>query len=430
METGNDGDDGESTPTNVKDPVHSASASNLQNAVWSGSLPVILTLAEESICASSPPRSIQRLIPRMSYLHVALREEVLGLSEHAPSSPKERILAEEPPSDDEKDGASSGENEVSVGKTVNETAGAGGSVDRDEMNEATFPLCWFEDEVSGTPLRWHLFIGVLYDSLTCKSKRLKRSSSTRALQSALPWRIKVHFTSYHDDLLPLDTSLIQSNKSNQQKEVTASGMDALLGRMFRNSLKSALFMQFGSSKVPLSINKNSHEQLWASILNSNHAMYQKVNENLQRGLMSPLVSQVNSSSRPMRAAIDSIDAPQFVPIRLLLNEEPARQRPVKPERIVETKSVTEILSLPDDHREAPHFITLGDVLVEWLPGYFAINVATKFAEAVSSDERQQAHILIQGIELTDKMLQTALIDLWKGLCHPDQYLYIVAATHT
>lgn len=122
METGNDGDDGESTPANVEDPVHSASASNLQNAVWGGSLPVILTLAEESICASSPPRSIQRLIPRMSYLHVALREEVLGLSEHAPSSPKEGVLAEEPPSDDEKDVASSGENEVSEGKTVNETA--------------------------------------------------------------------------------------------------------------------------------------------------------------------------------------------------------------------------------------------------------------------------------------------------------------------
>ena len=424
MEIGEIGDDGMSSSANAtaKDSGHSFT-SNLQNAVWSGSLPVILILAEESLCAS-PPRPIHRLIPRMSYLHVALREEVLRLSEYAPSYPRERILAEEPPSDDEKDSASSGEIEVSEDKAVDE-AGAG-SVDRNEMDDATFPLCWFEDEVSGTPLRWHLFIGILYDLMTCKARRLKRSSSTRALQSALPWRIRVHFTSYHDDLLPLDTSVIQSN-SNQQKEVTVDRVDELLGRMFRNSLKSSLFMQFGSSKVPLSINKNSHEQLWTSILNCNHAMYHEVNENLQRGLLSPLVSHVDSSSRPMRAASDSIDAPQLVPVRLLLNEEPARQRPVKHERIVETKSVTEILSLPDDHREAPPFITLGDVLVEWLPDYFAINAATKFAEAISSNAYD---ILIQGIELTDEMLQTALIDLWRGLCHPDQYLYIVAATNS
>ncbi|EJK75942.1 hypothetical protein THAOC_02320 [Thalassiosira oceanica] len=424
MEIGNDDGGVSASPTNDQDPTGHSFTYNLQHAVWSGSLPIILTLAEESLCAS-PPRSVHRLIPRHSYLHVALREEVLGLSEHAPLCPRERILAEEPPSDNERDGASS----VEIGSKAVSEAGAGSVVDRDEMNEATFPLCWFEDEVSGTPLRWHLFIGVLYDLMTCKSKRLKRTSSARALQSALPWRIKVHFTSYHDDLLPLDTSAIQPN-SNQQKKVTVKGTDELLGRMFRNSLKASLFMQFGSSKVPLSINKNSHEQLWASILDNNHVMYHEVNKNLQRGLMSPLVSQVDSSSRPMRAKSDSVVAPQLVPVRLLLNEEPARQRPVKHERIVETKSVTEILSLPDDHMEAPPFITLGDVLVEWLPGYFAINTTTKFAEAVSSGELKRSDVLIQGIELTNKMLQTALIDLWRGLCHPDQYLYIVAATQT
>lgn len=53
---------------------------------------------------------------------------------------------------------SKGDNEKGEGNTGN------GVREKHSMNmedKAPYPICWFEDEDTGKPLRWHLFAGVL-----------------------------------------------------------------------------------------------------------------------------------------------------------------------------------------------------------------------------------------------------------------------------
>ena len=263
--------------------VPAASHATLQNATWSGSLPVVLSLAPASVSSPAPPRPIHKMISRVSYLHVALHEDILELSRHATSAPGAGLSAalggltvEEPPDSDTEGGEDDrGDCNAKDGSAGDASAEEDPSKNAEEAKQsdntqAAYPECWFEDAESGTPLRWHLFVGVLYDLM---KGRAMMNSSSGPTQSFLPWRIKVHFASYpKDDLLPLDDGSLQpaTDYTNDKEDGTFSRIAALIGRLYRNSLKQALFLQYGSSKVAMSITKSSHEKIWEAVLQSNY----------------------------------------------------------------------------------------------------------------------------------------------------------------
>jgi autophagy-related protein 5 len=369
------------------------------------------------------------MISRVTYLHVALHEEVMHMSRYAPaaaglsSSSLSGMAVEEPPDDPvEGDGGveDGGNCEVNDGAVKgNEvfTSTRPTTQSRGSKSSHDYYDCWFEDEASGIPLRWQLFVGVLYDLM--KGKAVLNSTSGKGgtnNQFILPWRIRVHFTSYpHDRLLPLDDG--SHPHTNNDVDGSHRRITALVGRLFRNSLKQALFMQFGSSKVAMQITKYSHEKMWDAVLMSNFAAYHEVNVDLQWGMKSGPISSRSTDQD------DQIDQLQLIPVRLMLNERPAIQNPIR-HRKDETASKrrpSELVELNSSCQALP-YTTLGDFLSNFCPNHFVSDTAVG---RVTSVPGSCHYYSIQGLQPS---LEFPLVDLWRALSHPDHFLYIIVVT--
>mmetsp|Transcript_40013 Transcript_40013/g.84042 ORF Transcript_40013/g.84042 Transcript_40013/m.84042 type:complete len:457 (+) Transcript_40013:163-1533(+) len=453
------GDNANTTPAIIP-----ASNTSIQNANWSGSIPILLSIAPTSLSSPTPPRPIHKMISRMTYLHLALHDEVMYLSGYAPVFASGLLPAfsgmsvEEPPDDDDDGGGGGGDGSTPTESGEAENGEKKDNSDKksapDEKNESSssteaadshskqqsdttnkgaapsYPECWFEDEESGIPLRWHLFVGVLHDLMKGRATIMKKgttASSTMELTppNFLPWRIRVHFTSYPTDkLLPLDDGLDTANNSSE--EDGQSRITALVKRLFRNSLKQALFMQYASSKVAMSITKHSHEKIWDAVIQSNYGSYHEVNVGLQSGIQSPSIGSTKLTTIP--AALgkeeESSDIPQLIPVRLMLNGMPAIQRPTKHEKDnkdVERQRPSEVLKKLGT-LQAPPYTTLGDVLSNCLPDYFRVDPSTGLA-SVASDTA--VYYCVQGVQPS---LNCAMVDLWRALSHPDHFLYVIVMT--
>jgi len=311
-----------------------------------------------------------------------------------------------------------------------------------------YPECWFEDEASGIPLRWHLFVGVLHDLMkghqrtTFDKKSSWNSNSNGSTQQHdfLPWRIRVHFTSYPTDrLLPLDDGLDHTtiiNNNNNDDDGNRGRITNLLKRLFRNSLKQALFLQYASSKVAMGINKHSHGKIWNAVLQSNYRQYHEVNVGLQSGIGTPSMMSGSSSTQSSsphgivttflagegESSGDNDDGvPQLIPVRLMVNGMPAIQKPIKHEKDVECKRPSEVLEKLGMYR-ALMCTTLGDVLAGCLPDYFVVDPSTGCTTEVSDSS---LYYCIQGVQPS---MECALVDLWRALSHPDHFLYILVVT--
>jgi hypothetical protein len=372
------------------------------------------------------------MISRVTYLHVALHEEVMHMSGYAPeatglSSAFSGMSVEEPPDSpiDGGGGVEGGNCEGSDGVAEKKASVCPPQSKGSKISSHdAYPECWFEDEDSGIPLRWHFFVGVLYDLMRGKSA-IKLSSwkgpSNQHIQDVfLPWRIRVHFTSYpHDRLLPLDDGSPQRKAENTNNDVDDNHrrITAMVGRFFRNSLKQALFMQYGSSKVAMQITKNSHEKIWDSVKMSNYAAYHEVNVDLQSGISS---SPISSQST---AQDDRIDQLQLIPVRLMLNERPAVQSPVKhrKDNTESTRRPWEILETLGSCQALP-YTTLGDFLSNCLPSHFATDPATGWATSIPGS---CLYYCIQGVQPS---MKCAMVDLWRALSHPDHFLYVIVVT--
>ena len=288
--------------------------------------------------------------------------------------------------------------------------------------------------MNGVPLRWHLFVGVLYDLM--KGRAIMQdcttawNSATTKPSQILPWKIRLHFSSYPiDQLLPLDDGIISQPKadnnanSNDDDDECYSRITSLVGRIFRNSLKQALFLQNGSSKVAMSMTKHSHEKIWDAVLETKYELYHEVNVELQSGITDAPISTQSTTTALTAAKVDiSSSLPQLIPVRLLLNGMPAIQKPVKHEKRSEDtgcKRPTELLEQLSTNQAPPH-TTLGDVLAEWLPGHYTVDPSSCCAVSISS-----SCYFIQGVVPS---LESSLLDLWRALSHPDHFLYIIVVT--
>jgi len=461
-----------------------ASITSIQNANWHGRIPIQLSIAPTSLSSPTKPRSIHKMVSRMTYLHIGLFDEIMHLYEYAPSSimggtrqhyhgdGKQRmvVVREEPPDSppkqeqvgDDNDGVNNDNTEEDDSEQQqqeeitfqsNQTEPTALNTDKNNNDQTiieqssssaatpnpSFPECWFEDEESGQPLRWQLFTGVLYDLMKGRLIVNNASSPCNRFRN-LPWKIRIHFTLYPTDtLLPLDItvppqqqhtfenndgsmSTTTNTTANQQTQI-----NTLIGRLYRNSLKQALFLQYGSSKVAMSITKTNHETMWDAVIQTNYDTYHQVNSELQVGIMAPPLNNKLSLTDDLTNMMDekyNKDLPQLVPVRILLNNKPAIQKPTVPQK----KNIREYLKqrpveiLQEDAvMVVSPYTTLGDVLVSCLPDLFMVDDDDGGTDYCNND----VHYSIQGVQPS---LSTTIVDLWRSLCHPDHFLYVIVAT--
>lgn len=244
----------------------SVSITSIQSENWSGCIPIILSLAPTSLSSPSMPSSIHVLVHRHSFLHIGLKQAVMRLYKFAPVSSFSSLIKREEPGD---------ENTTCTGnhQVMNDS--------KQDAQQEQYPVCWFEDEDTQFALRWHLFVGVLWDMKQQKKK-------------LLPWKIRLHFTQYpSSQILPMDNG----------------GVLETVERYYMNSLKQALFSQYSSNKVAMNMSKQTHEQIWDSITTNNYQLFHQVNTDLQ---------QTSSSDI------------KLLPVRVLVNStKPSIQRPCR-----------------------------------------------------------------------------------------------------
>lgn len=393
-------------------------------------------------------------------MHVALCEEVLQLFEYAPSasvgSYRGVLMREEPAEDevasesegiasqkelekdDDVDTSAMGDGEISDDKPPIQTPDTAQGMETKTIESSklnNYPSCWFEDEASGEPLRWQLFVGVLYDAINGKAK-LQHSSRAGYTNEAkatnlLPWRIRVHFTAYPTTLIPLGihNTVSEENPPVDSQHSYITEISSTIGRIFRNSLKQALFMQYSSSKVAMSITKSSHEKIWDAVVSTNYTAYHEVDGTLKMGS-----SSVSGTSTVKTN--DSSDVPVLIPVRVMLNSDSPMQKPCRTFQNSTTETNETSDEKPNDEPEkdrtidnlVEHLATqsirpqtkLGDILTSWLPQYFVKEPPSNEIIAKLSVE-----YYIQGIQPS---LSCPILDLWRSLCHPDHFLYVVVVT--
>ncbi|CAB9498411.1 Autophagy protein 5 [Seminavis robusta] len=326
---------------------------------WSGSIPVVLTLAPNSLGTTMMPHPIHLLVPRGTFLHVGLRSAIQRLHKFAPATIS--LLSSggmlkrnepEPQGDDDED-----DNEKTNGVT---NAGAKNSKSQQLQSKDSFPVCWLEDEETQLPLRWHLFAGVLFDMMETSKRQ------------SIPWKIRLHFFNYpSSQLLPMEADEVWTT----------------IERSFKNSLKQALFLQYGSSRIAMNMTRQTHQRLWDSIESANYKLYQQINVDLQA------TNDGNNTSV------------QLLPIRVFLDSKPPIQRPC-PAAATEGETAT--------------LTTLGDLLLGWLPEVFQ-----KTADGDVEPNSPSCRWFVAGMH---PPLSTLVLELWENLCHPDHFLYIVVLT--
>lgn len=232
----------EAIDINTTLPPPTLAIDRLRSTNWSGSIPIVLSLAPSSLSSPTLPAPIHVLLSRNTFLHVGLKDAVMRLHKFAPPTMSfTKRVVEEP------DPESSSDNEEGEQEEIKQAV----------QKETIYPCCWFEDEITELPLRWQFFAGVLWDC----------HQSTTNKEVGLPWKIRLHFTSYpSSQLLELDMT---------------SGVLTTVERTFKNALKQALVLEHGNAKAALNMSKQSHQRMWDSIVNSKYSIYKPIKDDIQ-----------------------------------------------------------------------------------------------------------------------------------------------------
>jgi len=265
---------------------------DLQAANWSGRIPIHLTLAPTSLSSPTLPPPIHVLVSRNTYLHTGLQAAVQRLHPFAPassflatSSGAMFHVSEPDPGggggggdtddggEDDKSGDGEGDPKTNGASNDEEVPTLQESRKNNNNKQFVYPVCWFEDEDTNTAVRWHLFVGVLFD--------MKPNE-----QQTLPWRLRLHFTNYPaTQILPLDAAAVLTT-------VQAS---------FKHSLKQSLTLQQGNSKGAMNVTKESHGLLWDAVVTSNIQVYRRVDlKNKGDPVSIPVRLLINNANPPIQ----------------------------------------------------------------------------------------------------------------------------------
>jgi len=274
---------------------------------WRGALPAVFTLAPDELCGIRPPRPFSLCLPRQSLLPFVCEAVRTHFAPFGPPMGSEM---------------------------------------------------WFEH--SGTPLRWQLPIGVLFDLLV--------GAEASACES-LPWQITVHFASF-----PIHTLLKATRKE-------AEGV-------LLNSLKESCYLRCGSALPAMSLSPADQQKLVDALASSNDSAYEV-------------------GYAPIAAAVDeaisaqlSRQPPRAVPVRVFTSSTAWRQQPFAPQQADGAAT------------------TLRDALAQLLPEQFG--EAAVGSVGGDGDGPSAPRAIVQGVNVP---LDTSLNFLASACSHPDGWLY-------
>lgn len=409
--------------------------SAIRSQTWSGSIPVTLSLAPSSLSSPSMPAPLHRMVSRMTYLHVGLREDILRMYKYAPALTILRGIANTSltstdaaidnnnslnSSNDKNDGTETKTSGEPEGKeTTTNTPIKSNDIQAKNTDDPfshsdheDIPICWFEDEVTGIALRWHVFAGVLFDLLKHRHQQHKQQFHTQTnhpddLPNLLPWRISIHFTKYPSHILSLEQYVTPPPSKNNSTTVDfyipqTVPILKIIQQAFSNSLKQSLFLQHGSSKVAMNMSKNSHVKIWNAIMGNKYEDFWEVSADL---MQTNICDNDGSGGTDEKKLV-------HIPVRLMVDGKPHIQRPCKLDAIEEK-------------------FTLGKLFSDWLPSTFSAMCVQETPESAMSTKycisRSNVKWDVQGIQ---PPLSTPVVDLWLTLCYPDHFLYITVTALT
>lgn len=302
--------------------------------VWQGRIPTAFTLYQDDVEVTGQPDPYYLMLPRLSYISIINDKVRRHFS---------RFLSE-----------------------------------TDQSGEM-----WFDFQ--GTPLKWHLPVGVLYDQICV-------ISSEPVLP---PWSITVHFGSFpQSEILKWDT-----------KEVIESH--------FMSCIKEADQIKHGG-KVVSSMQKKDHNQLWQGLHNDKFDQFWAVNRRLME----------TRGSSSTNGEDDTSNSFKHIPFRLYEADQPVQQRLIKPNlkldhEVPDSSSSAATVASSESSAEAAtstntaggglviakRHTTLKDLLEEMLP----------------DKPCHEIKVITQGIS---PELDTPLQWMSEHLSYPDNFLHI------
>ena len=383
---------------------------NIQSLSWHGSIPVELTLSRYDVTDLRTPDPIYLMLPRMSYLHVAAAEAIEELQKSSLlamfSSGKMLLGGEMATSqnseDDEVGFGGQNKNKIensSVGDDSISSSSSTINVDNSPPASAASvsnlscspgPSVWFSHQT--TPLHFNLPIGVLFDLSTLKTGLTSKTSST-----SLPWKLTVHFSSY------------------PSLEILAySGMKSI-ETFFSQSLKQALFLEHGSARVAMALNKENHRILWTAIKRNDFDSYRGINSKLLAD-----ITRVNNNKSGEDVGLND-DEIRTSEIRKRLDKEKVEKEisPSSSPPPPTTNNLPAISSIPiriisTDHSSPTIQLPITDLNFTFAQTLAFCNV----------DISRRQNMTINGIDAMDVPLDCNIAEIWRTCQCADHFLYI------
>jgi hypothetical protein len=148
---------------------------------------------------------------------------------------------------------------------------------------------------------------------------------------------------------------------------------------------------------------------------------------------------------------------QLIPVRILVNDQPAIQRPVRqyinnndgmkysttsqqPHQqtrnsrplweIFETTTATTTTTTAttttlEEEASSSYYTTLGQYLSTCLPNYFTTTTANDNTGIITTTATSNSNVVYYSIQGVKPSLNCPLVELWQLLSHPDHFLYII-----
>ena len=348
---------------------------DVQSLSWHGQIPAELSLSRYDVTDLKAPEPIYLMLPRMGYLHTASRE---AIAEFQKSSLSALTL-----------GGGSGDDVVSSG-------GRNSSSSSSSSSSSGVSSVWFSYQ--GTPLKFHLPVGVLFDVHNVRNGVLGVASS-----AVLPWKITVHFTSY-----PADVLLMYDGEHTIESS-------------FSQSLKQALYLEHGNSKVAMSISKDHHLQLWESVKTNNFELYSEINRTLLADVtLSAAAAQGEEAAVDLRSEEEKEDDRRRAEIRVRLDREKREREGKSAEESDDEKAVKkrDIVSVPirvivaSNLKAAPLQVPIKDAGLS----------LKQTLDCFGVEDSGQRTVMINGIDSI--AMNTPIAELWRTCQSADHFLYI------
>lgn len=337
--------------------------------VWQGRIPVSFSLSSDDVHAMGQPDPYHLMLPRLSYITVIFDKVRKHFSKF-----------------------------VHLDKQEGGETASGNNTDAD---------IWLDFE--GTPIKWHIPVGVLYDQFcVLNNDNNPDLSSLASYSSMLPLNLTVHFSKFPEhELLHCES-----------REVVEAH--------FMSCIKEADQIKHGG-RVISAMQKKDHNQLWQGLLNDKFDQFWAVNRRLMEAQAS--LATADSSNNLEFSQLSSCF--KHIPIRLYEGDKSMIQKLIKPtvnatiskssqekassESIIATDESGRSISLDDANQSQDEqnksnalkkLATLKDLLEEMVPNrpYYEVKVIT------------------QGI--TPEM-ETPLQWMSEHLSYPDNFLHIV-----